>query len=159
VHALRYTFQNCEEILVGTLMALMSLATLFNVAGRYFFSSPIPWAEEFSRYAFIWLVFFGAVVCTKQGRHIAVDVLVPLLPKRLRCVCHLVVDLATLALMSVIIYYGSILTASATSATSTLGVPRSVVYSAAPLSAALIFAYALRDLHRDLRAALQGRLP
>jgi TRAP-type transport system small permease protein len=159
VHALRSTFRNGEEILVGTLMALMSLATLFNVAGRYCFNRPIPWAEEFARYAFIWLVFLGAAVCTKQNRHIAIDVLIPVLPTRLQSLCRLVVDLATLALMSIIIYYGSILMASATSATSTLGVPRSVVYAAAPVSAALILAYALRDLRRDFRGALRGRLP
>ncbi len=157
VRAVRIVLSNCEEILVGTLMVLMSVATLFNVAGRYCFNSPIPWAEEFARYSFIWLVFLGAVVCTKQKRHIIIDILVVYLPARLQTLCHLVVDAATLVLMSIIAYYGGILTVSATSATSTLGVPRSVIYSVAPVSAVLILAYTLRDLRRDVRGILSGQ--
>jgi len=160
LQAIRFALRNFEEIIVGTLMALMSLATLSNVVGRYLFNSPIPWAEEFARYAFIWLVFFGAVVCTKQKRHIVVDVLVLFLPKRMQSLFHLVVDVAVLGLMAVIIYYGLILTASATQPTATLGVPRSLVYAAVPMSAALIFLYGLRDLRHDFSSAMRkGELP
>lgn len=49
-----------EELVAGSLFVLMSLATLVKMIGRYFFNSPIGWAEEFSRYAFIWIVFLGA---------------------------------------------------------------------------------------------------
>ncbi len=137
-------------------MLLMSLATLSNVIARYCFNSPIPWAEEFARYTFIWLVFFGAVVCTKQKRHIVIDILVAYVPQRAQWLCRLVVDVSVLGLMAVLIYYGLILTATATSATSTLGVPRSVVYSVVPMSATLIFVYTLADLCRDFRGALGG---
>ena len=54
-------FQRGEEIASGALLVLMSLATFGNVVARYFFNNPIEWAEEFSRYAFIWIVFLGAV--------------------------------------------------------------------------------------------------
>ncbi len=65
----------------------MSLATFGNVVARYFFNSPIEWAEEFSRYAFIWIVFLGAAVCTKHGRHIVIDGLALALPPGCRPVC------------------------------------------------------------------------
>jgi TRAP-type transport system small permease protein len=158
--AIRNALRNVEEIIAGTLMVLMSLATLSNVIGRYCFNSPIPWAEEFARYMFIWVVFFGAVVCTKQKRHIVIDVLVAYTPQRMQSVCRLVVDLSVLGLMVILVYYGSILMVSATSATSTLGVPRSVVYSVVPVSALLIFGHTLRDLHRDVGGAFgRGDLP
>ena len=48
-----------EEIVAGMFMVLMSLTTFANVVARYVFNSPIQWAEEFSRYAFIWVVFLG----------------------------------------------------------------------------------------------------
>ena len=71
--SLRFSVKYFEEILSGTFMVLMSLTTFANVVARYFFNSPIQWAEEFSRYAFIWVVFMGAVVCTKHKRHIGID--------------------------------------------------------------------------------------
>lgn len=159
MQAIRFALRNFVEIAVGSLMTLMSLATLANVVGRYGFSSPIPWAEEFARYAFIWIVFFGAAACAKHKRHIVIDVLVMFLPKRMQSLFHLVVDVAVLGLMAVIIYYGLILMASATQPTATLGVPRSLVYAVVPMSAALVFLYALRDLYHDFRTMREGELP
>ena len=132
---------------------LMSVATLANVVGRYGFNSPIPWAEEFSRYAFIWLVFMGAVICTKHKKHICIDVVVIFLPKRTRLFFHLLADVATLALMLIMVYYGWILAASATHPTSTLNVPTYLVYMVAPLSALLILLHSVKDFWRNLRAA------
>ena len=44
-----------EEVLAASILAAMSAATFLNVVARYVFNSPFDWAEEFSRYAFIWL--------------------------------------------------------------------------------------------------------
>jgi TRAP-type transport system small permease protein len=149
---LRFIFRNFEETVAGTLLVLMVLATLFNVVARYLFNSPVPWAEEFSRYAFIWLVFIGAVVCTKQGRHISIDLIVTALPIRVRPFVQLLADVATSALMLIIIYYGWLLTASATQPTSTLKVPQSVIYMIVPLSALLILVRTINDIFRTARA-------
>jgi TRAP-type C4-dicarboxylate transport system permease small subunit len=156
----RFTLQYFEEIVAGTFMVLMSLATFANVVARYVFNSPIQWAEEFSRYAFIWVVFMGAVVCAKRQRHIAIDSLLAVLSLRWQACLHLLVDLLTLGLMAVIVYYGGILTRAATQTTATLKVPHSLVYVVVPLSAALIFARSLRDLRRHFQNALRagGRL-
>ena len=59
--------------MAGTFLVLMSLATFVNVVFRYVFNSPFQWAEEFSRYAFIWVVFIGAAVSTKHKTHIIID--------------------------------------------------------------------------------------
>jgi TRAP-type C4-dicarboxylate transport system permease small subunit len=150
---LRFIFKNFEEVIAGTLLVLMALATLLNVVARYFFNSPVPWADEFSRYAFIWLVFVGAVVCTKQGRHISIDLVVTALPSRIRPFIQILADVATAALMLIIIYFGWILTSSATQPTSTLKVPQYVVYMVVPLSALLILLRTIKDIMRAVRAS------
>jgi TRAP-type C4-dicarboxylate transport system permease small subunit len=150
---LRFIFKNFEEVTAGTLLVLMALATLLNVVARYFFNSPVPWADEFSRYAFIWLVFVGAVVCTKQGRHISIDLVVTALPSRIRPFIQILADVATAALMLIIIYFGWILTSSATQPTSTLKVPQYVVYMVVPLSALLILLRTIKDIMRAVRAS------
>ncbi len=152
----RFFLKNFEEFVAGVFMVLMSLATFSNVVARYILNSPIQWAEEFSRYAFIWVVFMGAAVCTKRKRHIAIDSLVLALPGRMQSYFHVMVDLLILGLMVVIVYYGSILTASATQTTATLKVPQYIVYIVVPVSAALIFLHSLRDFQRHLRTALRG---
>jgi TRAP-type C4-dicarboxylate transport system permease small subunit len=154
MQAVQSALKNFEEIIVGTLVVAMSLAALINVICRYFLNSPISWAEEFAGDCFIWLVFFGAVVCTKQKRHIAVDALVTFLPKPLQSVCHLVVDVFVLGLMAVLLYYGSILMVATTQRTANLGIPKYYIYSVVPITATLGFLYSLRDLHRDFNSAM-----
>jgi TRAP-type C4-dicarboxylate transport system permease small subunit len=153
----RFSVKYFEEILSGTCMTLMFIATFANVVARYFFNQPIMWAEEFSRYAFIWVVFLGAVICTKRKRHIAIESLVQIMPREVQPFFHLSVDLLIMSLMAVIFYYGWLLTFSATQITATLNVPQYVVYFVVPVSAGLIFLYSLGDLRHHLRTVLSGQ--
>lgn len=154
--ALAVLVKNFEEFVAGIFMVLMSLATFGNVVFRYVFNSPIQWAEEFSRYAFIWVVFMGAVICTKRKRHIIIDGFVRTMPAKFRPVFFVLTDLIVLALMVVMVHYGWILALSATQPTATLRIPQYLVYAVVPLSGALIFLYTLGDLRRNLRALVGG---
>lgn len=148
----RSCLSHFEEIAAGTLLVLMSLATFGNVIARYFFNNPLEWAEEFSRYSFIWVVFLGAAYCTKAKRHIVIDGLALALPPRTRAYLEILVDLLTLSMMAVLAYYGWVLTVFTTQPTSTLHVPMSVVYVVVPLSAALIGLRCLAALAGHVRA-------
>ena len=155
MRVLRSAVKYFEELVAGTFMVVMSLTTFANVLARYFFNNPIQWAEELSRYAFIWVVFMGAVVCTKRKRHIAIDVLLPVLPSRASPWIRLLADACTLGIALVIAYYGWRLTTAATQITATLQVPHYFVYIVVPVSAALVFLHTLGDFAGNLRAALR----
>ena len=157
--ALRFVCKNFEEVAAGTFLVLMSLATFGNVVLRYVFNSPIQWAEEFSRYAFIWVVFLGAAACSKRKTHIAIDAVTALLPPRARAFCVVLVDAVVLVLMGAITYYGYTLCTMATQATSTLKIPQYAVYAVVPFSAALIFFHTLGGFWDSLRGlmAREGR--
>ncbi len=154
MNIVRFCVKYFEETLSGIFMVLMFLATFTNVVARYIFNSPIQWAEEFSRYAFIWVVFLGAVVCTKHKRHIGIDSVVKALPGHVQPWVNLAADLFTLALMVIIIGYGGILTYRATQITATLNVPQYVVYVVVPASGVLGLLYSLGDFRCHLREAL-----
>jgi TRAP-type transport system small permease protein len=141
-----------EEVAAGTFLVLMSLATFGNVILRYGLNTPIQWAEEFSRYAFIWVVFLGAAACSKRKAHIAIDALTLLAPERFRRYLAFVVQAVVLILAAAVTYYGVVLCRLATQATSTLNIPQYVVYVVVPFSAALIFAHTAVDLYRDMKA-------
>jgi TRAP-type C4-dicarboxylate transport system permease small subunit len=135
----------------------MSLATFGNVILRYAFNSPIQWAEEFSRYAFIWVVFLGAAACSKRKGHIAIDALTLLAPPAFRRFLARVVQGLVLILTASVTYFGWVLCRLATQATSTLNIPQYVVYLVVPFSAALIFVHTTLDLWRDLQGRTAGR--
>jgi TRAP-type C4-dicarboxylate transport system permease small subunit len=152
----RFVVKNFEEVAAGTFLVLMSLATFGNVVLRYVFNSPIQWAEEFSRYAFIWVVFLGAAACSKRKMHIMIDAITSLLPARGRALCGLIVETVVLVLMLTIAYYGYILCTMATQATSTLKIPQYVVYAVVPFSAVLSSLHAVGGVWASLRGVVTG---
>jgi len=149
---IRFVGRHLEEIVASACLLAMCVATFANVVARYGANMPIQWAEELARYAFIWLVFVGAAVCTKRGRHIAVDAAVNLLPAAGQAWCRVLVDVAVLSLMAILIWYGMVLTVSATQKTSTLNIPTYWIYVVIPLSALSVGARTLAELKRNLRA-------
>lgn len=80
--------QLLNRLLHGTIAICLSCMASFvfaNVILRYFFHSAITWAEEASRYLFIWLIFLGAIIAFRENVHLGVDTLVlKLSPKNRR---------------------------------------------------------------------------
>ncbi len=151
----RFVIKYFEELVAGVFMVLMSVTTFANVIARYFFNSPIQWAEELSRYSFIWVVFLGAVVCTKRKRHITIDGLLHMIPARFGAWVRVFADLCTLGIAVVIAYYGWKLTLAATQITATLKVPHYVIYVVVPASGVLVFVHTLGDFTKNVRSALR----
>lgn len=60
-----------------TLCALLLIAgvtvNFSNVIGRYLFSHPLSWAEDFMVYTNIWLILLGAALASFQSRHLSMD--------------------------------------------------------------------------------------
>jgi TRAP-type C4-dicarboxylate transport system permease small subunit len=153
---MRFYLGKIEEIIAGTFMVLMSICTVTNVIARYVFNSPIAWAEEFARYAFVWVVFLGAVACTKQKRHIIIDAVIGALPRRVGGYVLAFADLLIIGLMLVLVYYGWIFTTMSTEPTSMMEIPQYLIYVAVPLSAALVIFYTVGDLRRNIGQAARG---
>jgi TRAP-type C4-dicarboxylate transport system permease small subunit len=79
-------------------MLIASVAINFaNIIGRYVFSISIAWAEEAMLFLMIGAVFLAVPPVGWLGRHIRMDVVVSLLPPRLRHAFELFADLVTIA--------------------------------------------------------------
>jgi TRAP-type transport system small permease protein len=148
-----------EEITTASLLALMSGATFLNVVARYLFNSPVQWAEEFSRYSFIWLVFMAAVVATTHKKHIVIDIVVVYLPPRVQAGCRIIADLAILVLMGVRVVSGWVMVRAATQPMATLGLPQYLVYLAVPVCAALMGCHLLIELTATCRSLREPGAP
>lgn len=84
--------------LAAGLMLMASVAINFaNIVGRYVFSVSISWAEEAMLFLMIGSVFLAVPPVGWLGRHIRMDVVVSLLPPRMREIFELGSDLVTIA--------------------------------------------------------------
>ena len=63
---------------------LMFGVTNLNVIMRYFFNKPIIVSVEMGRYCFVSIIFLGAILTTREDRHIHVDFFVSLLPEHMK---------------------------------------------------------------------------
>jgi tripartite ATP-independent transporter DctM subunit len=70
------------EYLSGLILALDVLVVFVAVIYRYFLHDPVDWAEEIARALMVMQVFFGAATVLGRERHVGIDSLRGLLPRR-----------------------------------------------------------------------------
>ena len=68
-----------------------------NIIGRYFFSVSIPWAEEIMLFLMVGCAFTGCCAVAWEGRQIKMDVVVSMLPAKLRDLLQALSDLVMIA--------------------------------------------------------------
>ncbi len=73
------------ETAVAAAVFVSALVVLFiNVILRQLLNSALPWAEEFMRYAIIWVTFFACSLCAEDNLHVGIDVFVQMAKPPLR---------------------------------------------------------------------------
>lgn len=88
------------------LIALIVGAITLQVFTRYALNRPIAWVEETATYAFIWMVFVGASLGLKQGRHILIETVGSRLPPRAAAGLRALVWLLVLVTLVVLVVQG-----------------------------------------------------
>lgn len=69
-----------QEFLLCTFLLLMILLGCLQIALRDIFDSGFIWLDPLLRYLVIWSGLFGAVVASRKGKHIVIDLSSHLLP-------------------------------------------------------------------------------
>src|SRR3954463_2977023 len=92
-----------EQALGIGLILLIVTAITVQVFSRYLLGRPIAWVEESATYAFIWMVFVGAGVGMKEGRHILIATFGSRLPPRFGAALRMLVWLLVLTTLVVLI--------------------------------------------------------
>jgi TRAP-type transport system small permease protein len=76
---------------------LCALCVFYQFFTRYFMNDSAAWTEEVARYLLICTVFVGAAAAVRMNRHIHVDFLYRIIPRRPARVLATLVDLAQIA--------------------------------------------------------------
>jgi TRAP-type C4-dicarboxylate transport system permease small subunit len=93
-----------DSILVGLLLLMITLAVL-QIFLRNLFETGIVWSDVLVRILVLWVGLVGAMVASRQGNHINIDILDRFLPERAKIVVNFIVELFTAFICAIVAYY------------------------------------------------------
>ena len=136
-------------IIIVCLM-MMTVVIFYQVVLRYVFNSSNIWAEEFARYAFIWVVLLGAASALRRFQHIRIDFVVNMLPERGQKLIGFINYVLIVGFLLTLIKYGIAISMKTTHQISAgLHIPMSFMYLSIPIGAALMLLFTVQIILRD----------
>lgn len=96
--------KNFEPMMMVILFACMSLLICLQVILRFCFSTGISWAEECSRFLFVWLMYFSIAEATKKNRSIKIVYFIKKLNKNLQKKMYIFSDFLILVFSGISLY-------------------------------------------------------
>ncbi|WP_035001749.1 TRAP transporter small permease [Bhargavaea cecembensis] len=144
MHVLRKT----EDIFVGVALAVATLLLFVNIVLRYFFDANTTWAEEFIRYAMIWIAFIGSSICFRKGIHVGVDLLMNSLKAKGRRMLQIYINILSILFMVLLVKFGIdlvIFSVNTGQITPSLKINMFWIYLAIPVGAALSILHLIID--------------
>jgi TRAP-type C4-dicarboxylate transport system permease small subunit len=150
---LKQSLSRFEDEIAGFLMAVLTIALALQVITRYVFNEPLSWTEEVSRHLFVWMVFFGASGAIRERSHVAIELLVTRLPRKVQLYTALLCNVMVLFFLGNLLYWGAKAVDRMWSLpTATLELPVGLVYLVIPLCAALMMARTVVNMVADVRS-------
>jgi len=130
------------------LLVLMVVLVCLGVFFRYVLGSSLAWYDEFASYLLVWLTFYGAVVASYHGRHIAFEMVVDRFLRNTRRVVEAIAELFVLGFQVVLFYYGWLLTHKMgdETAVSLVWVKMGWVYSVLPITGCVMLLISVERL-------------
>ncbi|MEJ2207012.1 MAG: TRAP transporter small permease [Gemmatimonadota bacterium] len=153
-----------EKALGWFLVVLMGVSVvnvLWQVFTRFALARPSSYTEELARYLLIWIGLVGAGYASAKRLHLAID----LLPRRVSGgrwgrTLAVIIELCVITFAGVVLVGGGLglvrITLSLGQTSAALGIPMGWVYSALPVSGALIVWFSSLRV-RDLLRRTEGR--
>lgn len=131
------------QVLLGTIIVTISYSVLM----RYVFSRPPAWAEELSRFIFIWIVMLGAILVTREQSHIEFTILFDRFPKKVKSLVKTLIRLLMLAFCWIMVREGvKIYPIVAEAASPTFAISMGWLYLSVPVGGILMGVFTLENL-------------
>jgi TRAP-type C4-dicarboxylate transport system permease small subunit len=145
--------ENLLKYLIGIIMFLITAIILAQVTSRYVFNFSFSWTEELARFLVVWLVFIGMPVAVRNSIHLSLGVnLVRILPKRIKFLTNLLLDLIILFSFCCIIKYGYLFAIkSTTSMAMSMPISLFYVYIAVPVCVTLTVVFIIEKIYKQVK--------
>ncbi|ASV83249.1 tripartite ATP-independent periplasmic transporter, DctQ family [Ochrobactrum quorumnocens] len=138
---------------------LLILLALFNVAVvmRYWLHQPLQWTEEISGLLMIWIIMLGSVAAERDNQHLAIPMLVEILPEKIREVINSIISILSGLFLLYVSYAGYKLSVAAQfKVTDVLRISYYWIDIAVPVGFVIIALYMFTGAFKSLRAAFAG---
>lgn len=133
-----------QQFVLVVCVAAMVILIIWEVIARFVLKISTPYAEELTRLAMVWCIFFGSSLAVRFNGHAKLDAVLKKLPGVLQLVMKILIQLAIAILSFVIMYYGMIITIKAwPDRTTSLAYPFGVFYLPAVICGFLMMVYAI----------------
>ncbi|MGL5695221.1 MAG: TRAP transporter small permease, partial [Peptostreptococcaceae bacterium] len=96
--------ENFEPMMMVILFGLMSGLVCLQVILRFCFKTGISWAEECSRFLFVWLMYFSIAEATKKNRNIKISYFVSKLNEKSQKFMYIFSDLLIFVFSAMCLY-------------------------------------------------------
>ena len=127
------------RLLLTVMAIILFLVVGASVFTRYCLNSSLGWADELSRFIFIWISFLGAAYAYAYDEHLGLDFIVERIrPAKLQTLVRLFGDISIGAVLLVITIYGWTVADSATNLSPALYLPMKWIYMIVPATGALM---------------------
>lgn len=93
-----------NSLLVGLLLLMVTIAVI-QIVMRNFMGAGLIWAESLLRITVLWLALLGAMVASRNDKHIAIDVLVDKLPENTKYIVMRMSRIITALICFVVAWY------------------------------------------------------
>ena len=139
------------SIACAVLLSFMTILVLIQVFSRYVLNSPVAFTEELVRYSLIWTGFIGAAYAFSTREHMSLTLVRDKFTGKAHTALLVAIDGLILLLAIFITIGGFKLAVSASREFSALlGIPRSLVYSIAPISGIFIIIAQIINIYEDI---------
>lgn len=147
---------NLDVSAACVLLTGLVVLTFAGVLKRYIFRDPIAWMEEIQPLLFLWMVFLAAGAAFRTGGHVAIEIVVDALPKKVSSVIERIDVLVELLILVYLtwqscVFYGQCVATN--KVTLFLQIPYSLAYVVLPIGCVLMIVSVIYREVSDIRAA------
>ena len=97
--SLKSCLANLDLMIAGTVLAILIVLTFAGVIWRYFLGKPFTWLEEVQTAGMVWIVFSAAGAAFRMGNHVAIEMIVDLMPRALQKVMTILISVVVVAVL------------------------------------------------------------
>lgn len=128
---------NLDIAVASVILTVLIVLTFLGVVWRYIFNNPFTWLEEVQTSCMVWIVFAAAGAAFRSGNHVAIEMIVDLMPAKMQKVMEWLISIVVVVVIGYLfmqsIGFIQVFIKSGR-ATSMLKIPYTVVYGIAIVS-------------------------
>jgi len=128
---------NLDIAVASVILTVLIVLTFLGVVWRYIFNNPFTWLEEVQTSCMVWIVFAAAGAAFRSGNHVAIEMIVDLMPAKMQKVMEWLISIVVVVVIGYLfkqsIGFIQVFIKSGR-ATSMLKIPYSAVYGIAIVS-------------------------